>query len=155
MPHVIIYGRKDSQPIFIVSPVEWKIRECGDENFNPSFVDSPISNIHFYRNRLVFLSQENVVMSKAGDLFNIFPTSALGVSADDPVDLSVSTNYSSVLQDAFVINSGMILFSKYQQFRLDTSNDILSPKQLRYQRSVGMNLRLNLDPVLLELTLVL
>ena len=49
-------------------------------------------------------------MSKAGDLFNMFPTSALGVSADDPVDLSVSTSFSSVLQDAFVSNSGMILF---------------------------------------------
>ena len=58
MPHVIIYGRKGSQPIFIVSPVEWKIRECGDENFNPSFVDSHISNIHFYRNRLVFLPRK-------------------------------------------------------------------------------------------------
>ena len=66
-------------------------------------------------------------MSVAGDLFNFFPSSAIGVAANDPIDLSVSTNYSSVLQDAIVINNGMVLFSKYQQFMLNTSNDILSP----------------------------
>ena len=127
MPHAIIFARRDGQPCFVVSAVDYKDRTCGTDDLNPSFVDSPISNVHFYRNRLVFLSQENVIMSKAGDLFNFFPTSAIGVSADDPIDVSVSTNYSSVLKDAIVINSGMVLFSKYQQFRLDTSNDILSP----------------------------
>ena len=128
MPHVIIFANKaNGDPAFIASAVDYNNRTCGSDDFNPSFVDSPISNVHFYRNRLVFLSEENVVMSSAGDLFNWFPSSALGVSSSDPVDLSVSTNFSSVLQDAIVINSGMILFSKYQQFRLDTSNDILSP----------------------------
>ena len=95
--------------------------------FNPSFNEGNVNNVHFYRNRLVFLSQENLVMSVAGDLFNFFPSSAIGVAASDPIDLSVSTNYSSVLQDAIVINNGMVLFSKYQQFMLNTSNDILSP----------------------------
>ena len=66
-------------------------------------------------------------MTNAGDLFNFFPSSAIGVAVSDPIDLSVSSNYSSVLQDSIVINNGMVLFSKYQQFMLNTSNDILSP----------------------------
>ena len=66
-------------------------------------------------------------MSRAGDLFNFFPTTAIGVSPDDPIDLSVSTNYTSVLKEGIVINNGMVLFSKYQQFVLSTANDILSP----------------------------
>ena len=127
MPHVIVYARKDGKPVFVVSPVKWVERTCGDEDFNPSFVGNPISNVLFYRNRLVFLSQENVILSTAGDLFNFFPSSAIGVAADDPVDVSVSTNYSSVLQDGIVINNGMVLFSKYQQFLFSTSNDVLSP----------------------------
>ena len=131
MPHVIIFARKDGVPTFVVSPVDYNDRTCGDDELNPSFIDSPVSNIHFYRNRLVFLSQENVIMSRAGDLFNFFPASAIGIAVNDPVDVSVSTNYSSVLQDAFVSNSGMILFSKYQQFRLDTSNDVLSPSSAK------------------------
>ena len=127
MPHVIAYTRVGQTPAFVVGPIQWRTRRCGDDDFNPSFVDSPISNVHFYRNRLVFLSQENVVMSNAGSLFDFFPTSAIGVAVSDPIDLSVSTNYSSVLQDSIVINNGMVLFSKYQQFMLNTSNDILSP----------------------------
>ena len=127
MPHVIIFATNNGVPCFVASSVDYSDRTCGTDDFNPSFVNKAISNVHFYRNRLVFLSEENVVMSRAGDLFNMFPASALGVAASDPIDLSVSTNFSSVLQDAIVINSGMVLFSKYQQFRLDTSNDILSP----------------------------
>jgi len=127
MPHVIIFARNNGKPAFIVSAVKWNERTCGSEELNPSFVDNPITNVLFYRNRLTFLSQENVIMSKAGDLFNFFPTSAIGVSADDPIDISVSTSFSSVLQDGIVINNGMVLFSKYQQFLLNTSNDILSP----------------------------
>lgn len=127
MPHVIVYARKDGNPVFVVSPIKWVERTCGDEDFNPSFVDSPITNVLFYRNRLCFLSQENIILSKAGDLFNFFPGSAIGVAADDPIDLSVSTNYSSVLQDGIVINNGLVLFSKYQQFQFGTANDVLSP----------------------------
>ena len=127
MPHVIAYTLVDDKPAFVVGPIRYKGRKCGDEDFNPSFNEGNVNNVHFYRNRLVFLSQENLVMSVAGDLFNFFPSSAIGVAASDPIDLSVSTNYSSVLQDAVVINNGMVLFSKYQQFMLNTSNDILSP----------------------------
>ena len=129
MPHVILYAVDSStnKPGFIVSGLRWPKRTCGNDSLNPSFAGNPISNVLFYRNRLVFLSEENVVMSRAGDLFNFFPTTAIAVSPADPIDLSVSTNYTSVLKEGIVINNGMVLFSKYQQFVLSTANDILSP----------------------------
>ena len=103
-------------------------RTCGTEDFNPSFVNRTISNIHFFRNRLVFLSGDSVIMSRAGDLFNLFPATALSVAPSDPIDVSVSSNYSSVLKNSIAINNGLVLFSKYQQFLLSTANDILSPQ---------------------------
>lgn len=138
MPHVILFAQKDSnvtvngvtpkQDIFIVAPLNWDKRTCGTEDLNPSFVNKSISNIHFYRNRLVFLSDDSVVMSRAGDLFNLFPATALTVAPSDPIDISVSSNYSSILKNAIVINNGLVLFGKYQQFVLSTANDILSPE---------------------------
>ena len=138
MPHVIMFAKKaggvtvngvtPKEDIFIVAPLKWDKRTCGTEDLNPSFVNKSISNIHFYRNRLVFLSDDSVVMSRAGDLFNLFPATALTVAPSDPIDISVSSNYSSVLKNAIVINNGLVLFGKYQQFVLSTANDILSPE---------------------------
>ncbi len=127
MPQAMVYSRIGNQDIFVIAPVEWKSRTCGDGTFNPSFNKYTINNLLFYRNRLCALSQENVVMSKAGDLFNWFPSSALAVSPDDPIDISAATDYSSILQDGLVGNNTLILFSQLQQFQLTTDSDILSP----------------------------
>ena len=127
MPHALFYARENGETVFIAGPCEWKSRDCGTEDFNPSFVDFPINNLIFYRNRLVALSQENVIMTRAGELFNFFPVSALAVSAKDPIDITATTNYSSVLQDALVINNGLVIFSNFQQFLFTTDSDVLDP----------------------------
>ena len=128
MPHALVYSRlSDGQTAFVFGPCNWKERTCGTDEFNPSFKDFTINNVSFYRNRLVFLSQENVVMTRAGELFNLFPSSALAVAPLDPIDVSASTNFSSVLQDTLVINNGLLIFSNYQQFLFTTDSDILDP----------------------------
>ena len=133
MPHALIYARYNEAPAFVLGPVNWANRQCGSDDFNPSFNKFTINNILFYRNRLCFLSQENLIMSVAGDLFNFFPSSALTVSSSDPIDVSCSTDYSSVLQSAKVINSGMVLFSNYQQFLFTTDSDVLDPTTAKIQ----------------------
>jgi hypothetical protein len=127
MPQALVYSRIDSEPVFVLAPVAWKERTCGDESFNPSFDDFTITNLLFYRNRLTALSQENIIMTKAGELFNWFPSSALAVSPSDPIDISAATDNSGILQDGLVGNNTLVLFSQQQQFQLTTDSDVLSP----------------------------
>ena len=128
MPHALVYSRlSNGDTAFVFGPCNWKERTCGTDEFNPSFNNFSINNVMFYRNRLVFLSQENVIMSRAGELFNLFPSSALAVAPLDPIDVSASTDFSSVLQDGIVQNNGLVLFSNYQQFYFSTDSDILDP----------------------------
>ena len=128
MPHALVYSRlSDGQTAFVFGPCNWKERTCGTDEFNPSFNNFNVNNISFYRNRLVFLSQENIIMTRAGELFNFFPSSALAVAPLDPIDISASTDFSSVLQDTLVINNGLLVFSNYQQFLFTTDSDILNP----------------------------
>ena len=111
---------------FTVSPIDWEPRLVGDETTNPrpSFAPNsedetdarPINKILFYRNRLVFLSDENVIMSRASDFFNLWVKSALNIAAVDPIDVAVSNTYASVLTDGVVMSTGLILFSEFQQF---------------------------------------
>ena len=78
MPHAIV-SLPDADPddpdmlTFLVTGFRWIPREVGDEMTNPrpSFAPKegatfgrPINNMIFYRNRLCFMVDENIVMSK-------------------------------------------------------------------------------------------
>ena len=127
MPHQLV---RQADGSFTFGPVSWEDRLVGDEttNPNPSFVGQKINNLFFYRNRLGFLSNEAVVMSRAGDYFNFWVTTALTVTDDDPIDITASSirpvNHRYVLPTSV----GLVLFSDNEQFILTTDADILSPK---------------------------
>lgn len=127
MPHQLV---RQTDGTFNYSPVTWENRLVGDNDTNPipSFVGNPISGIFFYRNRLGFLSQESVTMSKAGDYFNFFGTSATAVVDDDPIDISASTTKPLTLNYVNSASAGLVLFGSNEQFLLSTDSDILSPK---------------------------
>ena len=147
MPHLLMYGRKAGQTIMVVAPAAWKSRDCGTEDFNPSFENYNINQLVFYMNRLVALSQENVIMSRPGELLNFFPVSALAVSPKDPIDISATTDYSSVLQDAIVINNGLVVFSNFQQFQLHTDSDVLDPTTAKITEISRYDYNINSRPI--------
>ena len=127
MPHQLV---RQADGSFTFGPVTWEDRLVGDEttNPNPSFVGQKINNLFFYRNRLGFLSNEAVILSRAGDYFNFWVTTALTVTDDDPIDITASSirpvNHRYVLPTSV----GLVLFSDNEQFILTTDADILSPK---------------------------
>ena len=50
-------------------------------------VNKTINNMVFFRNRLVFVSDENVIMSRPGDFFYFWPKSAIASGTEDLFDL--------------------------------------------------------------------
>jgi hypothetical protein len=127
MPHQLV---RQSDGSFTYGPITWDERVIGDLNTNPdpSFVGSQIKHMFLYRNRLGFLSNETVTMSRAGDLFNFFNTTALTATDDDPIDISASTAKPVTLHYVRPTAVGLILFGDTEQFLLSTDSDILSPK---------------------------
>ena len=127
MPHQLV---RQADGSFTFGPVTWEDRLVGDETTNPnaSFIGQKINNLFFYRNRLGFLSNEAVVLSRAGDYFNFWVTTALTVTDDDPIDITASSirpvNHRYVLPTSV----GLVLFSDNEQFILTTDADILSPR---------------------------
>ena len=126
LPHQLI---RQADGSFSFSAVTWEDRVIGDleTNPNPSFVGTKINNLFFYRNRLGFLANEAVIMSKAGDYFNFFATTALTVSDDDPIDITASSIKPVNLRYVRPTSVGLVLFSDTEQFILSTDADILSP----------------------------
>lgn len=107
----------------------WEDRLVGDDSTNaqPSFVGSYIQDMFLFSNRLGFLSEDNVIMSRAGDYFNFYSKSALTQTAADPIDLSVSSTRPALLHSTLPITQGLLLFSSNQQFLMEAENGAFTP----------------------------
>ncbi|KMT52441.1 phage nozzle protein [Pseudomonas fildesensis] len=126
MPHALVRAA-DGQ--FDWKALTWPDRTCGDDLTNPmpSFVEATINDIFFFRNRLGFLSGENVVMSRTSKYFNFFPASVSSLSDDDPIDVAISHNRVSILKYAVPFSEQLLLWSDQAQFVL-SSQGIMSTK---------------------------
>ncbi len=126
MPHALI---RQANNTFVFKEVDWSIRSSGDDDSNPipSFVGQTINNLTYFRNRLGFLSGENIILTRTGDFFNFWVQSAVSVQDTDPIDLAVSDTKISNLYYAVPFDTELILFSKDAQFSLMSTN-VLSPK---------------------------
>ena len=134
---------------FNVKQFTYDDREVGDEDTNPdpSFVDAKINNVLFFRNRLVFLSGDNVVLSRPGDLGNFFVKTAVTVAADDPIDISCSSTYPSELFDGLEQNTGLLVFAENQQFLLATDSDVLQPDTAKLASISTYNYNSKMSPI--------
>ena len=126
MPHQLV---RQADGTFVYSSVNWNDRLVGDDNTNPepSFVNHTISHIFFYRNRMGFLSGQNVILSRAGDLFNFWNTSAQTAVNDDPIDISAAGKRPAFLNYVEPTSVGLVLYATNEQFLLGTDSDILAP----------------------------
>ena len=135
--------------------LEWKIRDVGSIETNPlpSFVTTDsnkpksIQNIFFHRNRLGFISGENVVLSRPHDYFNFFSVSAITTSDDNPIDVTVSDTKPAFIRHTLPIQKGVMMLSDNGQFLLFTESDIFSPKTARLKKIASYECDATLKPV--------
>ena len=152
LPHQLV---RQADGSFTYGPVTWEDRLVGDleTNPNPSFVGQKINNLFFYRNRLGFLSNEAVVLSRAGDYFNFWVTTALTVTDDDPIDITASSVRPVNHRYVRPTSVGLVLFSDNEQFILTTDADILSPKTAKINELSSYECDANVEAVNLGTTL--
>lgn len=149
MPHVLV---RESNGTFTFKKFDWSARVAGDATSSPdpSFVGSPINNITVFRNRLVLLTDENVVMSAADEFDRFFPETVQTVLDSDPIDLTCGGNQVNILLAAVPFASTLLLFSRHGQFRLDSGSltvQPLTPKSANITAMTAFELYDAVDPV--------
>ncbi len=143
MPHALINNRNGTFSFKKLDEASkgstdnyWKYREVGDDTSNPfpSFNGSEINEIFFHRNRLGFISNEQIVLSRPNDFFNLFVVSAITTSDDNPIDITVSDIKPAFINQVLQMQKGVMMFSDNAQFLLFTESDIFSPKTARLKK---------------------
>lgn len=135
MPHALV---REANGSFTFKKLEWTERKVGDEDSNPlpSFVDYAISDIFFYRNRLGFLSGENVILSESAEYFNFWMTTATDILDIDPIDVATTTTRINFLNYAIPFDGELYCFSDKSQFVL-RSDTTLSPRNVALVEVTG------------------
>lgn len=165
MPHAFIYYRNASgltrftfQPFsgttYTDSTVSidvpgWEQRLAGDEDElpGPSFVGYTINDLVFFKNRLGFVSGENVILSESGSYYNFWQQSALQVIDSDPIDLTAVSNDVAVLNYALQQQDELVLFSNENQFRLYSGDNVtFSPETASVGRISSISMEPNVKP---------
>ena len=134
---------------------QWDNALVGDDvtNPEPSFIGKNISKMLFFRNRFAMLADEHIVLSRPGDFTNFFAKSAIQLVASDPIDIAASSEYPAILYDGIQVNTGLILFSKNQQFMLTTDSDVFSPTTAKINALSSYNFNFATNPISLGTTI--
>lgn len=129
MPHALV---RESDGTFSFKRLEWIDRQTGDEDSNPepTFITRTINDIFFYRNRLGFIADENIILSASADFFNFWFETATSVLDTDAIDVAVSSNKVSILTHAVPFSRELMLFAREGQFVLG-SDGVLTPKSVK------------------------
>ncbi len=139
---------REANGTFTFCPVEWGKRLSGDLDIVgwPSFEGRTINDVFFYRNRLGFLSDENLILSRNGDFFEFFPASVQQTLDSDPVDVAASDVKVSILRHAIPWNQTLFLFSDQTQFVLGET-ELLTPKTVAINKATEYECSLDARPV--------
>ncbi len=149
MPHEL---KNTALNTFQFKEIAWKDRLVGDDETNehPSFAktgDRTIQQVFLHNNRLGFLTEDNVSISKSQDYYNFYFTSALTITAADPVDISASSIRPAMLHGVIPTPQGLVLFSKNQQFMLRAENGIITPTTAIIRSISNYEMDTDIDPV--------
>ena len=158
MPHALINNRNGTFSFVKLDEATanaanndnyWKDRDVGDDTSNPfpTFTGHKIQEMFFHRNRLGFVSGENIILSQPGSYFNFFIVSAISFSDDNPIDITVSDVKPAFINHVLPIQKGLMMFSDNGQFLLFTESDIFSPKTARLKKVASYECDSSIQPV--------
>jgi len=130
---------------------KWENRVKGDDDSNPipSFSGRRISNMFFFKNRLGFTSEDNVILSESGAYYNFFATTAMEIVDSDPIDAGIDSNTVSIIKSVNTTAGALTLWSDNAQF-LMSGGEILSPATTRISQTSSYAVTSPLTPVVVD-----
>lgn len=154
MPHVLVNDAVDS---FLIQEATYTERVAGDDLSNPlpSLEGQTISNLFFFKNRIGFLSNDNIVLTESGlgnstesgeMSYNLMRTTVTTLLDSDPIDVSVSSSRVTQLLAAKGYQENLVLFSEKGQLVLK-GGDVLTPKTVSITPVTNFNVESTVDPL--------
>ncbi len=126
MPHFLV---READGTFTFRQGDYPDRIAGDNDIvpPPDFVGGKISALAFHRNRLAFVSGENVSFSQSGKYFTFWPDFSTQTLDSDSFGLTASSETVNDLRHAVGFRKALFLTSNKAQFEVSGAA-VLTPK---------------------------
>ena len=146
MPHRL---RNTGTNTFVFEPITWGDRLVGDDltNLHPSFVGKTIKKTFWHDDRLGFISEDNVILSRAKEPYELYAVSARTHTAGDPIDVNCASTRPTKLHAVKPARQGLLLFSKSQQFVIYSDDGPLTPQSTKIRPVSNMEMSDTVDPI--------
>lgn len=133
---------------FKVSKENWKSASVGntENNPDPSFVDVPIVDITFYKNRLAIISTDSITFSETAKYNNFYIKTALEIIDDDPIDLTIAGERSSEIIYVLQFDYGIYLFTSEGQYEIK-SNGEFTIKTVQLAKATNYFIKKEVKPI--------
>ena len=127
------------------------LRLTGDDDSNPipSFDGKNIKNMFLYRDRVGIVAGDSVVLSRTSQYYNFFSKSAIDISDDDPIDLSIDTDDFNYIEQSTIYSGGVILWSSNGQFLL-TDNGTMTPTTAQIVKTSSYKVTTDYEPISID-----
>ena len=109
----------------------------------------------YYRNRLCFLADNYVAMSKTGGYYNWFPETATEVVDSDPIVVFPAHAKYSELLWAIPFSKQLVLISDTKQYVLHSGYEALTPQTVAIDEATSYTLVPTIEPLLLPASMIL
>jgi len=146
MPHRL---RNTGATTFVLEPITWGDRLVGDDltNAHPSFVGKTLKKSFFHDDRLGFISEDNVILSRAKEPYEFYAVSARTHTVGDPIDVNCAATRPTKLHAIKPARQGLLLFSKSQQFIIYSDDGPLTPQSTKIRPVSNMEMSDTVDPI--------
>src|SRR5690606_20255611 len=125
---VILVDNKDGT--WTLKQTTWGGRTVGDTESNPTptFVGRTINHMFIHKNRMCILTDENFVASRVGEFEQFYRATCTQLLDDEPIDIAAPEGAGGPLYHAREFDRGLLLFSEFDQFKIEGDGEgLLSP----------------------------
>jgi hypothetical protein len=148
MPHVAFYNSTLNQFEVGTPSVGWDDRQSGSDISvkRPKFVDTTIEWVDYFQKRLVFISDNDVTMSKTDDIYNFWKQSAVTLLTSDPVSVASSATNADVLKYSVPHNRDLMIVASNGQYKID-GNTAVTPETISMPQVTAYEVQTSIKPV--------
>ena len=107
----------------------WAVSSSGDFDSQPLplMFGKTINYLRLFQDRLMVVSGSTVLLSRSGDYFNFFKTSALITADDDPIEMFALGSEDDVITDGALLDRDLLLFGNVWQYAI-SGREALMPQ---------------------------
>lgn len=150
MPIIMDRTSIDSNGIstFTIKLEEWSAPLVGnsENNPDPSFLNTPIVDILFYKNRFAIATTDSLIFSETAKYRNFYIKTALDIIDSDPIDVSIIGEKSSEILYVLQFDLGIYVFTSEGQYEVNSEGDF-SIKTIQVDRSTNYAIKKDVKPI--------